>query len=94
MEMECFYLLDLVPHVRRRELAGAGRSHREGRADADTDVVRLLGCDRERHRRVPARRPALASVSSQHRHLQKEAQEGDKKGPWMIKHTCDGGERH
>ena len=37
--MECFYLLDLVPHVRRRELAGAGRSHREGRADADTASV-------------------------------------------------------
>ena len=71
MEMECFYLLDLVPHVRRRELAGAGQSHREGRADVDRDVVRLQGCDRERHRRVPARRPALASVSSQHRHLQK-----------------------
>lgn len=59
------YILDLFPHVRRRELAGAGLAHREGRADGDTDVVRLLGCDRERRRRAPVRRPALVLPSQE-----------------------------
>lgn len=74
----CFYLLDLVPHVGRREAAGAGRANREGRADADTDAIRLLGCDRECHRRVPAGRPALASVSSQAPRF-REVQEGSRR---------------
>jgi hypothetical protein len=53
-------LLDLVPHVLGSELlaaAGAGRAHREGRAAGDADVAGLLRRDRERHRRVPVRRP-------------------------------------
>src|SRR5207237_328108 len=53
------YLLDLVPHVLGRELGGAGRAHGEVRADGDADVIRVLRCDRERHRRMPLRRPVV-----------------------------------
>lgn len=52
------YLVDLIPHVLRRDIAGVGWSHREARAAGDADAVGLPRRDRERHRRAPIRRPA------------------------------------